>query len=341
MESRNEDIFIEDHIASVICLKMKNQLDMMQRECLKEVISQVLYDYKIEKKTVELSTKEDQNEMYIQLFKLEKENENCSPQTIRQYVNATRNFFSVVNKPFKEVTYMDAMLYFKYLEVQGNQSAATRNNTRRYIRCFFNWLTENGNIPVNPMVKVKPIKHAEKKKVILTGTEVVKLRDSCKSAFDIALVDFLCSTGVRVSELTSLNRSDFHLDTGEVTVFAHKTQTWRTVYLNSQARKHLSDYFESRTDDCEAAFVAKGSKRATNTTIQRHLQRITASGGVNKHVTVHLFRKTLASRLFQGNMDVAKIALILGHASTSTTVRYYISFDKNDIKSEFLKAYAG
>lgn len=341
MDAGENGIFIEDYIANIICLKMQQSLNREQRQKLKDVICRTLYNYKIERKTAEVSTKSDQNEMYIQLFKLEKENENCSWQTIRQYVNATRNFFSVVGKSFKDVTYMDATIYFKYLEMQGKQSAATRNNTRRYIRCFFNWLTENGNISVNPMAKIKPIKHAEKKKVILTGTEVVKLRDSCESVFDTALVDFLCSTGVRVSELTSLNRSDFHLDTGEVTVFAQKTQTWRTVYLNSQARKHLSDYFESRTDDCEAAFVAKGSKRATNNTIQKHLQRITARGGIEKHVTVHLFRKTLASRLFQSNMDLAKIALILGHASTSTTVRYYISFDKNDIKSEFLKAYAG
>lgn len=341
MNADENGIFIEDHIANMICLKMQGVLDREQRQKLKDVVCRTLYSYKIEKKTSEVSTKSDQNEMYIQLFKMEKENENCSKQTIRQYVNATRHFFSVVNKSFREVSYMDATLYFKYLEVQRNQSAATRNNTRRYIRCFFNWLVENGNISVNPMAKIKPIKHAEKRKVILTGTEVVKLRDSCKTTFDIALVDFLCSTGVRVSELTSLNRSDFHLDTGEVTVFANKTQTWRTVYLNSSARKHLADYFKSRTDNCEAAFVAKGSKRATNNTIQKHLQRITADGGVNKHVTVHLFRKTLASRLFQSNMDLAKIALILGHASTSTTVRYYISFDKNDIKSEFLKAYAG
>ena len=341
MNAEESGVFTEDHIADLICLKMKGVLSREQRIKLKDVICQTLYNYKIEKKTTELSTKENQNEMYIQLFKMEKENENCSDQTIRQYVNATRHFFEVVNKSFKDISYMDATLYFKYLEMEGHQSAATRNNTRRYIRCFFNWLAENGNITVNPMAKIKPIKHAAKKKVILTGTEVVKLRDSCKSTFDIALVDFLCSTGVRVSELTSLNKSDFHLDTGEVTVFANKTQTWRTVYLNSQARKHLSDYFESRTDDCEAAFVAKGSKRATNNTIQKHLQRITTVGGVNKHVTVHLFRKTLASRLFQSNMDLAKIALILGHSSTSTTVRYYISFDKNDIKSEFLKASAG
>lgn len=332
-----DDIYSEEQIASLICLKMQGELDREQLIKLKDSASRVLYGFKIERQHRELTTTDNQNEIYLRLFKMEKENENCSAQTIRQYVNATENFFSVVRKPFKSITSMDASLYFKYLETQGRQSAATRNNTRRYLRCFFNWLMENGYISTNPMLKMKPIKHAEKEKVILSGEEIVKIRDVCKSPFDIALVDFLLSTGVRVSELTSLNRGDIDLESGEGIVFAHKTQTWRTVYLNSQARKHMRDYLESRTDDCQAAFVAKGSKRATNNTIQKHLRRIKEAAGIDKQMTVHMFRKTLASKLFQSNMDLAKIAQILGHATTSTTVKYYISFDKNDIKSEFLK----
>lgn len=335
------NVFTEDQIASQICLRMQSALTRAQNQRLHENICEVLYNYRIQEKEMALATREDQNDIYIQLFKMEKENENCSPQTIRQYVNAVRHFFEVVKKPFKDVAYLDATVYFKFLENNGTQSAATRNNTRRYIRCFFNWLAENGYISANPMLKVKPIKHAEKEKVILTGTEIVKLRDACDTTFDRALVDFLCSTGLRVSELTQLKRENFYLDRGEVTVFAPKTQTWRTVYLNSTAKKHMEDYFNGRTDDSDAAFVARGSKRATNNTIQKHLQRVAGKSDIEKRVTVHLFRKTLASRLFQSNMDLAKIALILGHASTATTVKYYISFDKNDIKTEFLKAYAG
>lgn len=336
-----DNINIEDQIAAAICLKMQRRVNREALAKLRELTRETLYGYKIEPKKFELSTRDNQNEFFIRLFQMEKENENCSKQTVRQYVNATRRFFQVVGKPLREITYMDATLYFKYLEEQNKQSAATRNNTRRYIRCFFNWLAENGYVAANPMLKMKPIKHAEKQKIILSGTEAVKLKDSCKTVFDIALVDFLSSTGLRVSELTQLDRSDIHLDSGEVTVFAKKTQTWRTVYLNSSAKKHMEDYFNSRKDDCKAAFVAKGCKRATNNTIQKHLQRVAEAGGVDKKVTVHVFRKTLASRLFRANMDLAKIALILGHKSTSTTVRYYISFDKNDIKSEFMKAYAG
>lgn len=332
---------IEDQVAATICLKIQGLTGREVAKKFREIIREELYKYKLEPKTLEISTKDNRNEFLIRLYKMEKENENCSSQTIRQYVNATRHFFGVVGKSFEDITYMDAALYFKYLEEQNSQSAATRNNTRRYIRCFFNWLAENGYISTNPLLKMKPIKYAEKQKVVLTGTELVKLKDSCATLFDMALVDFLCSTGLRVSELTSLNRSDIHLDSGEVTVFAKKTQTWRTVYLNSSARKHLQDYFDARKDDCDAAFVARGGKRATNNTIQKHLQRLAEVGNVHKQITVHIFRKTLASRLFRANMDLAKIALILGHKSTATTVRYYISFDKNDIKSEFMKAYAG
>ena len=331
---------IEGQIASAICLGLRGRLDRKSIIRLKETICAELYHYQIQPKKRELSTRDNQNEFFIRLFKMEKENENCSPQTIRQYVNAARRFLEVVGKPFREVTYMDVMLYFKYLESNTSQSGATRNNTRRYIRCFFNWLAENGYIATNPILKMKPIKYAEKKKVILTGTEMVRLKDSCRNIFETALVDFLGSTGLRVSELTGLNRSDIHRDSGEVTVFAKKTQSWRTVYLDSSARKHLADYFSTRQDNNEAAFVARGKHRASNNTIQRHLQHIAKRSGLDKHVKVHIFRKTLASRLFRANMDLAKIALILGHKSTATTVRYYISFDKNDLKSEFMKAYA-
>lgn len=332
---------LEDRIAAAICLKMRGRAGREVVNKFRAAIREELYKYNLEPKKFELSTRDNGNEFLIRLYKMEKENENCSPQTIRQYVNATRRFFSVVGKSFQDITYMDAALYFKYLEEQRTQSAATRNNTRRYIRCFFNWLAENGYIAANPILKIKPIKYAEKRKVVLTGTEIVQLRDSCKTPFDMALVDFLGSTGLRVSELTRLNRSDIHINTGEVSVFSNKTQSWRTVYLNSSARKHMQDYFDARKDNCDAAFVARGSKRATNHTIQKHLQRLAATGQLNKQVTVHMFRKTLASRLFRANMDLAKIALILGHKNTSTTIRYYISFDKNDIKSEFMKVHAG
>ena len=142
----SEEIISEEQIASLICLKMQEHLDREQLKKLKEVASRILYGYKIERQHRELTTREDQNEIYIRLFKMEKENENCSRQTIRQYANAAENFLSIVNKSFKDITFMDVNLYFKYLELQGSQSAATRNNTRRYLRCFFNWLVENGYI---------------------------------------------------------------------------------------------------------------------------------------------------------------------------------------------------
>nr|WP_294490675.1 tyrosine-type recombinase/integrase [uncultured Anaerosporobacter sp.] len=156
-----------------------------------------------------------------------------------------------------------------------------------------------------------------------------------KSLREIALLDFLLSTGVRVSELTSLNLQDIDLSKEEVSIYASKTRTYRTGYLNESAKKHLQDYLDSREDKNQALFVSiRDSKRINTSRVQKELQNIAARAGINKHVTVHLIRKTFATNLYNGGCDIVIIKELLGHASVSTTEKHYASINPGEIRRE-------
>ena len=187
-------------------------------------------------------------------------------------------------------------------------------------------------------MKIKPIKRQEKQKEFLTDNEIVHLRDACQNdKRSLALVDFLLSTGVRVSECSNVKLEDVNLNTGEVNIYATKTGTWRKVYLDSNALKHLNDYLSSRADTCEYVFVNTRKKNNTttrmrNSTIEKIIQKRCGTAQIRKKCTVHLFRKTLATRLYKRGMDIAVIAKILGHNSVRTTEKYYLTICDQDIK---------
>lgn len=176
----------------------------------------------------------------------------------------------------------------------------------------------------------------QKKKEILTSEEILKLRDSCVLPVDLALLDFLVSTGVRVEECHRLNIEDINFDSNCVSVYAPKTKRYRTVFLTPEASKHIHDYLDFRHDDNPALFVFRGS-RMSNQCIEVHLRRLAERAGINKHCTVHLFRRTLASTLHAKGMNDLDIATILGHNDVQTTIKYYINNDIGNLEHNFSK----
>ena len=283
------------------------------------------------------------NEIMLHKFLFEKRIEGLSNNTLIQYKRETQRFFSIVNKHFSEVNSDDINFYLATL-MSRHISMNSVDNSRKFIKPFFKWLYENEYIKKDVFIKIKPIKRIDKQKDYLTENEIVKVRDACQSDKKaLAIVDFLLSTGVRVSECTNLKLKDVDFTTGEVSIYATKTSQWRKVYLDSNALKHLQDYINTRTDTCPYVFVntrhTKNGEitRMQNSTIQKIVQKYCGKAQIHKHCHVHLFRKTLATRLYKRGMDISIIAKILGHNSIKTTEKFYLTICDQDIKYYYNK----
>lgn len=282
------------------------------------------------------------NEKMISKFVFEQKIGGLSDNTIKQYKRETERFFSVVNKNFSEVN-TDDISYYLAILMSKKISVNSVDNARKFLKPFFKWLYESEYITKDIFLKIKPIKRVEKQKNFFTDDEIVNMRDACQDDVRaLALVDFLLSTGLRVSECSNLKLENIDFNTGVVNVYATKTSQWRKVYLDSNALKHLHDYLNTRTDTCPYVFAnkrrVKGQiTRMKNESMQKLVQKYCKEAKIYRHCHVHLFRKTLATRLSKRGMPITSIAKILGHGSIRTTEQYYLSILDQDVKYMYQK----
>lgn len=261
-----------------------------------------------------------------------------SDVTIRNYVGAVRKFLNFIKKRCIDVTSNDVLLFVGTLQQKKELKSQSIYTLYKEIRCFFKWLEENEYIVHSPFGKLHYSDKTKPLKETLTPEDIVKLKDACKNnMFDLALIDFLVSTGVRVGELILLNISDVNFVNSSVSVYAPKTKTHRTVFLIPSSLKHLTDYLESRKDDSDILFSRREGKRMCDTSIEDRIHAVAKSAGINKHVTVHTFRRTLATTLHKKGMTDIDIAAILGHSDISTTVKYYIKNDVDNLRNSYSK----
>ena len=327
---------MKDKIINNILNDLQNELTAKQLQAVKSSVIMALYNVNIVEKDTELSVSNcANNDDAIKLYTISLSVEQHSKYTIRQYLYAIKNLFAFIDKDFREITHEDIKYYLIYMSRKRNWKPATINNTRKYIKSFYLWALENDYIGKNPFSKIKSFKIVQSNKNILSEEDIEFLRDSTKTPIESAIIDTLNATGLRVSELCLLNRENIDIVTGKISVFAPKTQTWRTVFLDVKAKKHINDYFLTRSDNNPAAFITKNDRRIYPNQIEKLIQDISSRAKINKHITVHTFRRTLASRLFQRNVDLLTIATILGHASTSTTEKYYIKVDETGIQHKY------
>ena len=293
----------------------------------------------VQQECTEVSTYTDDNEYILKVFVANKTLENLSRLSIKAYVNAVRNMLDSLGKNFREVTTDDVKYYLAVYKQRHKVSATTLAGTKRFLSAFYGWAYEEGHVRKNPVRAIKGIKPDPQKKEYLTEHEKELLRDGCKNVRELALVDFLLSTGVRVGELETLDRADVDFTKKTVNVLGHKTRTYRTVYLSAKAAKHLEDYLNTRTDNNPALFVGsrKPYNRLGKCAYELILKNLAARVGIKKHCTVHLFRKTLATTLHRNGCSIEYIAAILGHASTQTTQQCYLSICQEDVQSAFNK----
>lgn len=330
---------VKDEIISTVLLAMEKDLDNDALTKLKTCLSIVLYKYDVIEQVTDITCLEDnENEKYVRRFQIDLKVQGLSDKTIEQYARETNKCLMYLNKNFRDITKDDITYYLAYLSSK-DLSSTTIDNTRKYIKSFFSWLVYNDYITKNPFLKIKCIKREPIRKEILTEHDIELLRDSCETKRELALVDFLNCTGVRVSECATLKLNDINFMNGRCNIYSTKTKTYRTVFLDAKALKHLTDYrieLANKNIFSEYVFVSnKGKNNLSKDSIEQILRNIKNKAAINRKITVHTFRKTFASRLYRKGVQPMSIALLLGHKDFSTTAKFYVDINKNDLKNEY------
>ena len=227
--------------------EMAEYLNIAQMKKLQEVLLRHLINSEVEKSNVS-------NLEYLQMFIDAKRIEGCSDRTLEYYQVTVEHLLKTVDVEVRKMTTDDLRSYLAEYQQINNCSKVTVDNIRRNLSSFFSWLEEEDYILKSPMRRIHKIKTKQQVKEIISDEMIEKMRDNCKTKRDLAIIDLLYSTGIRVGELVRLNISDIDFEERECVVYG-KGDKERRVYFDAKAKLHLQNYIKSRTDDNPALFV--------------------------------------------------------------------------------------
>ena len=264
------------------------------------------------------------NKDYLKLFIESKQIEGCTIRTIKYYESTVLNFLEKITDSVRNIPTETIRSYLATYQQINNCSKVTIDNIRRNLSSFFSWLEEEDYILKSPMRRIHKIKTKKQVKEIINDEEIEILRDHCHTKRDLAIIDILYSTGMRVGELVKLNISDINFEERECVVLG-KGDKERKVYFDAKAKLHLLDYLNSRTDDNEALFVSldRPFNRLKISGIEIRLRELGRKLNINK-VHPHKFRRTMATRAIDRGMPIEQVQKILGHSQIDTTMEYAI-----------------
>jgi site-specific recombinase XerD len=262
------------------------------------------------------------NSQILFMFVSAKQLEGCSEKSIAYYTDTIRKMLETVDKAFVEIKTDDVRFYLAKYQQDRGSSKVTINNMRRIFNSFFNWLEDEDYILKSPMRRIHQIRTEKMIKETMNDEAIEKLRDICGNKRDLAMIEMLISTGMRVGELVLLNRDDINFYERECVVFG-KGKKERTVYFDARAKIHLQEYLESRTDDNPALFVklAKPFGRLKIGGVETRIRELGSKAGLaNTHP--HKFRRTMATMAIDKGMPVEQVQRLLGHERIDTTMSY-------------------
>lgn len=255
-------------------------------------------------------------------FLLAKKLEGCSNNTIKLYYDCIYPFIATINKEIPQINTSDIRSYLNMYHESHDIQKATMDNMRRIFSSFFEWLSIEDYTMKNPVKKIKRIKVDKTIKKPFTDEDIVKLRDATLNLRDLTIVDLLYSSGVRVSELCSLNTDDINLVNKEGIVFG-KGAKERIIYFDARTKVHIQHYLASRIDDNPALFVALKYpfKRLKKSGVEVMIRDCGFRAGVdNAHP--HRFRRTFATNLINKGVPIEQVQRLLGHTKIDTTLIY-------------------
>lgn len=262
------------------------------------------------------------NEEYLGMFLAAKRIEGCSERTLKYYEITILRLIDKITQPLRKITTDKIRKYLVDYQAINNCSKVTIDNIRRNISSFFSWLEEEDYILKSPMRRIHKIKTKTVVKEVISDESIEKMRDCCNVKRDIAIIDLLYSTGIRVGELVNLNIQDLNLEQRECIVFG-KGDKERRVYFDAKAKIHLQEYISSRSDSNPALFVTLDSphNRLKISGVEIRLRELGRTVGISK-VHPHKFRRTMATRAIDKGMPIEQVQKILGHSQIDTTMQY-------------------
>lgn len=309
--------------------EMAEVLNAAQLKRLQEVMLKHLVEREPRKKKIS-------NKEYLAKFLEAKKMEGCSERTIKYYKVTVEQLLGKIIRPIRRITTEEMRKYLVDYQKINNCGKTTVDNIRRNISSFFSWLEEEDYILKSPMRRIHKIRAEKLVKNVITDEDIEKLRDGCTCLRDVAMIDLLYSTGIRVGELVRLNRSDINFSERECVVLG-KGDKERKVYFDAKSKVHLINYLNTRKDDNPALFVSldKPNDRLKISGVEIRLRQLGRKLNLDR-VYPHKFRRSMATRAIDKGMPIEQVQKILGHSQIDTTMQYAI-VNQNNVKAAHRK----
>lgn len=322
------DTGMEEKIVMIIN-KMADYLNISQMKKLQEVLLQTFSENNIPKEEIS-------NDEYLRLFLDAKRIEGCSERTIQYYSVTVDRMLQNIKNPVRKISTEEIRKYLVDYQKINNCSKVTVDNIRRNISSFFSWLEEEDYILKSPMRRIHKIKTKQPVKEIISDEAIELLRDHCHCSRDLAMIDLLYSTGIRVGELVNLNIADVDFEARECVVFG-KGDKERRVYFDAKAKLHLQNYLRERKDDNPALFVTLDAPhdRLKISGVEIRIRTLGRKLNMGK-IHPHKFRRTMATRAIDKGMPIEQVQKILGHSQIDTTMQYAI-VNQTNVKTSHQK----
>lgn len=303
---------MEHEIVNAVIQQMTGVIDNIQLLQLKRVLENALNKNEYEETSEEL----------IKKFIATKKLEGRSDKTLFYYSMTIKKLMNYADKNVRAITTDDLRAFLSYYELNSKSSKTSIDNIRRNLSSFFNWLEDENYILKSPVRRIHKIKTPIVVKETYSEDEMERLRDCCSEVRDLALVDMLSSTGMRIGELVLLNKNDVDFEERECVVLG-KGDKQRMVYFDARTKLHLKEYIDSRNDKSEALFVSLRNPhtRITINSIELRIRQLGKKANIKK-CHPHKFRRTMATMAIDKGMPIEQVQKLLGHEKIDTTLHY-------------------
>lgn len=311
---------MKKELIAEVLQEMLVYLDNAQLKQLQQVMEQALNQYEIVGKRI-IPEKDDSDKL-IEMFIAAKRIEGCSEKTLKYYRSTIDAMMNALHKNVKHILTEDLRSYLTEYQIRNRSGRVTIDNIRRILSSFFSWLEDEDYIIKSPVRRIHKVKAAICVKETYSDEELEIMRDNCSEIRDLAIIDMLASTGMRIGEMVLLNREDINFSERECIVFG-KGDKERVVYFDARTKLHLQEYLESRSDKNPALFVSLRSphERITIGGIELRLREMGKKLNITK-VHPHKFRRTLATMAIDKGMPIEQLQRLLGHQRIDTTLQY-------------------
>lgn len=317
-KQNKEKTTMKQKLATDIVQEMLPHLNNAQLRKLQDVLEHTLFEYTVSKEPENIEPEKN----LVELFLSAKRIEGCSEKSLKYYRATIEALLSDLGKNARYITTEDIRTYLTEYQSKKHSSKITIDNIRRILSSFFSWLEDEDYILKSPVRRIHKVKTGTSIKETYSDEELEVMRDSCCDTRDLAMIDMLASTGMRIGEMVLLNRDDIDFNERECVVFG-KGDKERIVYFDARTKIHLQAYLTDRTDDNQALFVSLQAphNRMSIGGIETRLRNLGQKLGLSK-VHPHKFRRTLATMAIDKGMPIEQLQKLLGHKRIDTTLQY-------------------